>query len=245
MHRILHAPRASTNARRDAPTNGKRIWAFLGSWNLTRRRRVRSRPPRCAHARPRFHHACPRRRRRPPPRPLGARGPTRPRRHQSRDLRPVACHSHPQAPAAVRGHFGRPPERPHDCLICGSVAGRVPTNASCASGVENAKRGRAPRAGMEPQAAAARIAQHRRGILELARRHGASNVRVFGSVARGEPDASDLDLLVTVEPGRSMIDLIRLQLELEDLLKMKVDLVEDKALHPLLREIVLHEAVAV
>lgn len=98
---------------------------------------------------------------------------------------------------------------------------------------------------MGPHASAARIAQHRGAILEIARRHGASNVRVFGSVARGDADANDIDLLVTVEPGRSMLDLIRLQLELEDLLKMKVDVVEDKALHPHIREIVLHEAVAV
>jgi predicted nucleotidyltransferase len=98
---------------------------------------------------------------------------------------------------------------------------------------------------MEPQASGGWIARHREGILELARRHGASNVRLFGSVARGEADANDVDLLVTVEPGRSMLDLIRLQLELEDLLGVKVDIVEDKALHPLIREIVLHEAVGV
>jgi len=59
---------------------------------------------------------------------------------------------------------------------------------------------------------------HRRAILELATRHGARNVRVFGSIARGDdrPD-SDVDLLVHVEPGRSVLDVIALEQDLEAL----------------------------
>lgn len=90
------------------------------------------------------------------------------------------------------------------------------------------------------------LAGQRDAVLRIAKTHGASNVRLFGSVARGDDDRdSDIDLLVTVEPGRSLFDLIRLQLDLEDLLGRPVDVVEDKALHPLVRESILREAVAV
>ena len=60
---------------------------------------------------------------------------------------------------------------------------------------------------------------HREEILAIARQHGASNVRVFGSVARGEsgPD-SDIDILVDLEPGRSLLDHAQLQIDLEALL---------------------------
>jgi uncharacterized protein len=61
-------------------------------------------------------------------------------------------------------------------------------------------------------------------ILQIASSHGASNVRVFGSVARGEASAnSDVDLLVEFEPGRSLVDLTGLMLELGDVLGCKVD----------------------
>ncbi|HZD88227.1 MAG TPA: nucleotidyltransferase domain-containing protein [Gaiellaceae bacterium] len=63
-------------------------------------------------------------------------------------------------------------------------------------------------------------------ILSLARRHGASNVRVFGSVAREEPQARDLDLLIDLEAGRSLLDLAALHVELEDLLGCDVDVAE-------------------
>jgi predicted nucleotidyltransferase len=53
---------------------------------------------------------------------------------------------------------------------------------------------------------------HRQQILELAARHGARNVHVFGSIARGDaPPASDVDFLVDVEPGRSLLDVIALE----------------------------------
>lgn len=61
-------------------------------------------------------------------------------------------------------------------------------------------------------------------ILETCRRHGASNVRVFGSVAHGNADDdSDLDLLIDMEPGRSLFDLAALIGDLEDLLGCAVD----------------------
>jgi len=87
--------------------------------------------------------------------------------------------------------------------------------------------------------------EHRAEILQLAREHGAYNVRLFGSVARGDdqPD-SDLDLLVDMEPGRSLLDHIALQQDLEDLLGREVDVVTESSLHPRLRDRVLREAVA-
>jgi predicted nucleotidyltransferase len=64
----------------------------------------------------------------------------------------------------------------------------------------------------------------REEILQIAAEHGARTVRVFGSVARGEADtASDLDLLVEMEPGRSLLDLGGLLMELQDLLGCRVD----------------------
>ncbi|HEX7786777.1 MAG TPA: nucleotidyltransferase family protein [Methylomirabilota bacterium] len=85
---------------------------------------------------------------------------------------------------------------------------------------------------------------HREEILAIARQHGASNVRVFGSVARGEsgPD-SDIDILVDLEPGRSLLDHAQLQIDLEALLGRKVDVVTARGLRPRLRDRVLHEAI--
>ena len=81
-------------------------------------------------------------------------------------------------------------------------------------------------------------------ILRLADRHGASEVRVFGSVARGEAGAdSDVDLLIKMAPERSLLDHVALWQDLEDLLGRKVDLVSEKALHRLIRDQILKEAV--
>ena len=85
----------------------------------------------------------------------------------------------------------------------------------------------------------------REDILQTARKYGASNVRVFGSVARGEADEkSDIDLLVDLEKGRSLFDLGGLLMDLQDLLGCNVDVVTEKGLRERIRERVLKEAVA-
>ena len=83
----------------------------------------------------------------------------------------------------------------------------------------------------------------RADILQLARSHGASNVRVFGSVARGEAtDRSDVDLLVDMDAGRSMLDLCALEEDLEQMLGRPVEI--GTSLYPTIRDRVLREAVA-
>lgn len=81
-------------------------------------------------------------------------------------------------------------------------------------------------------------------ILRIAAKHGARNVRVFGSAARGDcgPN-SDVDFLVEMEPGRSLLDHTALWQELEELLGCKVDVVSEKALHWYIRDDILKEAV--
>ena len=84
---------------------------------------------------------------------------------------------------------------------------------------------------------------HREAILEAARKHGAYNVRVFGSVARGEADPeSDIDFLVNLEAGRSLMDLARLLRELQSLLGRNVDIVTEAGLRTRIRPQVLKDA---
>lgn len=84
----------------------------------------------------------------------------------------------------------------------------------------------------------------REDIVRIAAKHGARNVRVFGSVARGEVDEkSDIDLLVKMDPDRSLLDHAGLWLDLQDLLGCKVDVVSENGLRPRMRERVLKEAV--
>lgn len=88
--------------------------------------------------------------------------------------------------------------------------------------------------------------EKRAEILRIAARHGARNVRVFGSMVRGEANqASDIDFLVEMEPGRSLLDLGGLQVELESLLGRRVDVVTVRGLKARIRDRVLREAVAV
>lgn len=90
-----------------------------------------------------------------------------------------------------------------------------------------------------------KLKNEREKILQIAAKHGARDVQVFGSLARGEakPD-SDLDLLVKLEAGRSLLDLIAVKQDLEDLLGCQVDVVTEAAISPYIREQVLKEAVA-
>lgn len=85
----------------------------------------------------------------------------------------------------------------------------------------------------------------REDILRTAALYGAYNVRIFGSVARGEADAqSDIDLLVDMEPGRSLFDMGGLLMDLQDLLGCNVDIVTERGLRDRIRERVLKEAIA-
>ena len=80
-------------------------------------------------------------------------------------------------------------------------------------------------------------------ILSLAARYGARNVRVFGSVARGDDGAdSDIDLLVDIEPGRSLLDVIGFEQDLSELLGRKVEVLTDGGLSPYLQQQILAEA---
>ena len=84
----------------------------------------------------------------------------------------------------------------------------------------------------------------RQQILQIARRHGAYHVRVFGSVARGEAQpGSDIDLLVEMEPGRSLLDVGGLVMDLQQLLGHSVDVVTERGLKSRIRARVLAEAI--
>ena len=87
------------------------------------------------------------------------------------------------------------------------------------------------------------VQSKREDILRLAARRGVRNVRLFGSVARDEagPD-SDVDFLVDLEPGRSLLDLGGLLMDLQELMGCKVDVVTETGLRPRLRPRVLRDA---
>jgi uncharacterized protein len=86
---------------------------------------------------------------------------------------------------------------------------------------------------------------HRDTIVEIAAEHGAQSIRVFGSRARGQSrEESDLDLLVTLESGRTLLDLIAIKQDLEDLLPCSVDVVTEASISPYIRDQILDEAVA-
>lgn len=84
----------------------------------------------------------------------------------------------------------------------------------------------------------------REEILKIAAKHGARNVRIFGSVARGEADSkSDLDMLVEFRPGATLLNHSAMIRELGSLLKIKVDVVSDHGLRERIRDRALSEAV--
>lgn len=88
------------------------------------------------------------------------------------------------------------------------------------------------------------LQEKREDILRTAASRGAYNVRIFGSVARGEADEkSDIDILVDLEPGRSLFDLGGLLMDLQELLEHDVDVVTERGLRERIRNKVLKEAV--
>ena len=89
------------------------------------------------------------------------------------------------------------------------------------------------------------VQSKREAILQMVARRGARNVRLFGSVARGEAGLdSDVDFLVDLEPGRSLLDLGGLLMDLQSLLGRRVDVVTEAGLRPRIRPRVLKEAQA-
>jgi uncharacterized protein len=88
------------------------------------------------------------------------------------------------------------------------------------------------------------LRQHRAQILAIADQYGAENVRVFGSVARGEEtEKSDVDLLARIRRGTGIFKLVELQRVLGEMLGKDVQILSEKGLHPLLKDSILREAV--
>jgi predicted nucleotidyltransferase len=87
------------------------------------------------------------------------------------------------------------------------------------------------------------LAENATQVRRVARAHGARRLRVFGSHARGDDTpASDVDLIVRLDPGRDLIDLVALRQDLETLLGRSVDVVEEGGLSPYLRDAILRDA---
>ncbi len=88
------------------------------------------------------------------------------------------------------------------------------------------------------------LRERREEILQIVARYGARDARIFGSRARGvaRPD-SDLDILVKLDPGRNLLDIVAIKQDLEDLLGCPVDVVTEAAISPYIREQVLQEAI--
>ena len=89
----------------------------------------------------------------------------------------------------------------------------------------------------------ATLLEKKKEILKIAAKHGARNIRIFGSVARGEARSdSDVDFLVDMEPGRTLFDMGGLLMDLRDLLGLQVDVVTEQGLKPRIRHRILKEA---
>ncbi len=88
------------------------------------------------------------------------------------------------------------------------------------------------------------IFQRRDEILSVAKRYGAHNVRIFGSVARGDAaETSDLDVLVSFEPGRSLFDHGGLLMDLGELLGVRVDVISEGGMRKRFRNHIIKEAI--
>jgi predicted nucleotidyltransferase len=89
------------------------------------------------------------------------------------------------------------------------------------------------------------LKEKREKILAIARRHGARRVQVFGSLVRGETRKdSDVDFLIELEPGRTLLDVIAIKQDLEDLLQSKVDVVTKSAVSPYIRDEIVSQAIS-
>jgi predicted nucleotidyltransferase len=88
------------------------------------------------------------------------------------------------------------------------------------------------------------VRNHREAIMRLAAKHGVRRVRLFGSVVRGEEhEGSDLDVLADFEPGRSLLDQVGFEQDLESLLGCRVEVVAEGGISPYLEARIEHEAV--
>jgi hypothetical protein len=87
--------------------------------------------------------------------------------------------------------------------------------------------------------------RHQEEIRLIARRNGAVGISLFGSAVRGEDrPGSDLDVLVNLAPGRTLLDVVAIKQDLEDLLHVPVDVVTERSVSPYMREEILRQAVA-
>lgn len=81
-------------------------------------------------------------------------------------------------------------------------------------------------------------------ILKIASENGLSNIRIFGSTARGEDHSdSDIDLLVQIEDGRTLFDLIRFKQKVEELVGRKIDVVSDQGINEMIKETIMNEVI--
>ena len=86
----------------------------------------------------------------------------------------------------------------------------------------------------------------RDSILSIATMHGAKRIKVFGSFARGEDKpGSDIDVIVNLEEGRSLFDMIALKNDLEELFGRKVDVVTEDSVHWYIKEKIIQEAIEI
>jgi len=89
------------------------------------------------------------------------------------------------------------------------------------------------------------LLKNRETIARIAASHGAGNLRVFGSRARNDArQDSDLDLLITLQRGRSLLDLVAIKQDLEDLLQCEVHVVTETSISPYIRERIKNQAVS-
>ncbi len=89
------------------------------------------------------------------------------------------------------------------------------------------------------------LKQKRAAIISIAERNGGRKVRIFGSLARGDSGMdSDVDFLIELEPERSLLDIVAIKQDLEDLLQMKVDVVTESSVSPYIRREIVRQAIS-